>query len=159
MAVSDIFVEFDDLHRAALEKHKTAVDDKQARRLVIVRLMENVVKPFADDMIVNGQKRNITISVDDRGADPLRPSYTIQFNSFENNRSINGAGAPSIKITATENCKQVEVDEQFGSLKDFSDSPGQGTYKIEIGPTTMADITNSMEKWLRETLKLMIERE
>lgn len=159
MAVSDIFVEFDDLHRAALEEHKKAVDDKQARRLGIVRLMANVVKPFADDVIANGQKRNISISVDDRGADPLRPSYTIQFTSFENNRSINGAKVPSIKITATENCKQVEVDEQFGSLKDSFDSPGQSTYKIEMGPTTMANITESMEKWLRETLKLMIERE
>lgn len=156
MSVSDIFDEFDNLHRTAQQEHKQAVADQQERRELVVSLMKNVVKPFADEVVKLGQLRNISVSVDDRGNDSHRPSYTIQFTSYENNRPINGDG-PSIKVTATADCKRVDVAEEFGDLDESFSSPK--TYPVEMGkPDTLSEMTKALEAWLRDTLTRMLKR-
>lgn len=158
MSVSDIFVEFDGLHRAALAEQTKTVADQSERRQLVVALMKNVVKPFADEVIDYARKRNIAISVDDRGNDERRPSYTIQFDSYENSRAIDGP-APSIKLTATADCKRVEVAEEMGSVEDSLNSPLLGSYHVDMGrPDTLNSISAALEKWLRHTLSLLVAR-
>lgn len=156
MSVSDIFDEFDKLHRAALDEHKQAETDQQQRRELVVSLMKNVVKPFADQAVQLGQLRNISVGVDDRGNDPHRPSYTVQLVSYENGRPING-DRPTIKVTATEDCRRIEVAEELGDLDDsFANSK---KYHVEMGqPNTLSEMTKALEGWLRETVTRMAKR-
>ena len=158
MTVSEIFDEFDALRRASMDEHTKAVVDKGERRQLVVSLMKHVVKPFADAVIADAQNRDIAVSVDDRGNDEHRPSYTIQFDSYENKRTING-DRPSIKVTATADYMRVEVAEEMGGLEDPLDRKHIGAYNVEIGePETLEKMTAALKKWLRHTLGLIVAR-
>jgi hypothetical protein len=77
--VSKIFLEFDELDMAAKNERQQATFNLTERRKSVVSLMLHVVKPFADHMVADAKKRDIAITLDDRGNDPLRPSYAITF--------------------------------------------------------------------------------
>lgn len=156
--VSKIFLEFDDLEMAAKTERQQAIDNLVERRKLVVALMLNVVKPFADHMVSAAHKRDISITVDDRGNDPFRPSYAITFASYQNKNPIVSSG-PSIKLTADAECHRIDVAEEMSELDTSFDSVKPSSYAVQMGqPDTMAKIMDSLGAWLRDSLKLVADR-
>lgn len=155
--VSKIFLEFDDLDMAAKNERQQATFNLAQRRKLVVALMTNVVKPFADHIVADAKKRDISITVDDRGNDPLRPSYAITFASYENKKPIVSSG-PSIKLTADAECHRIDVAEEMGESDTFDDLKPI-SYAVEMGQSdTMAKMMDSLTSWLRDSLKLVADR-
>lgn len=159
MNVSNIFADFDLGKKTVQAEQKQAAQERLNCRAMVVGLMHKMVKPFADQVSSEGQRREMTIGIDDRGNDRHRPSFTIQFASYERRRPVIGSG-PSIKLLTDEDFRRVEVTEHLGDSDDITfDGDRPNKYPVQMGqPDTIAKMSESLEAWLRKSLEAILSR-